>query len=410
MSTPDVLLIVGASLAGLRACEAARRYGFTGRLELVGAELYPPYDRPPLSKDFLDPDGYTAGPPCLPGAADLAAKLDVNLLLGDPAVALDATGHVVSTASRDLAYDALLIATGATARSLPGAKSLAGVHTLRTIDDARAIRAAFDAKARTVVIGAGFIGAEVAAAARKRNLAVTIVEAQATPLVRAVGPVAGAALAGLHSRNGTELRCGVEVSALVGSAKVEAVQLSDGTRLPADLVVVGIGAAPATGWLTGSGLTVEDGLVCDETLKAAPGVWAAGDVARWHHLDFDTLVRLEHWTNASEQAGHAVRNMLDPDAATPYSHVPYFWSDWYGSRIQFAGLPWGDPTVVTGDWGAGAFTALYRHEDRIIGALTLNRRADIMKYRALIARGASWSDGLALAAVRNRDGQVRSLA
>lgn len=402
MSTTGDLLIVGASLAGLRACEAARRLGFSGRLTLLGAEPHLPYDRPPLSKEFLGSADVESETPWLRGSEALVDTLDVNLILGEAATSLDVAGHAVSTASQDLRYGALLIATGVSARTLPNANALHGVHTLRTLEDAREVRTALDAHARTVVIGAGFIGAEVASAARSRGLSVTILEAQPTPLARAVGSVAGAALAGLHLRNGTDLRCGVQVAALVGADKVEAVRLIDGTEVPADLVVVGIGADPATEWLVGSGLTIDNGIVCDEMLRAAPDVWAAGDVARWHHPDFDSLLRLEHWANAGEQAAHAVRNLLDPDAATAYRHVPYFWSDLYDSRIQFAGVPWGDPMLVTGEWASEAFTALYRHEDRIVGALTLNRRADIMKYRTLIARSASWSDALALAELRNR--------
>ena len=407
------LVVVGASLAGLRACEAARRFGFEGRISLVGAEQHLPYDRPPLSKDFLDDAEPTEGPaadpapddaptvPWLPGGATLEGDLGVELLLGEPADVLDVEARTVVTASRTVEYDAVLIATGATPRTLPGTDHLAGVHTLRTLDDAHAVRSALRAGARTVVIGAGFIGAEVASAARKRGLDVTILEAQDTPLVRSVGATAGAALGRLHERHGAELRCGVAVDSLVGTTRVEGVRLADGSELGADLVVVGIGADPATGWLAGSGLDLENGVVCDETLCAAPGVWAAGDVARWLSPDFDTLLRLEHWTNASEQASHAVRNLLDPAAATAYRHVPYFWSDWYSSRIQFAGVPWGEPEVVSNDWDADNFTALYRHEDRVVGALTLNRRSDIMKYRALIAASRTWDDALTLAAARN---------
>jgi NADPH-dependent 2,4-dienoyl-CoA reductase/sulfur reductase-like enzyme len=401
VNPPGRVVVVGASLAGLRACEAARRLGFGGRITLVGAEPHLPYDRPPLSKQFLEMGTGVPAVPWLPAATVLEREYGVELLLGEPATALDVEAGTVATPSASIAYDAALIATGAAARSLPGADSLDGVCTLRTVDDAKVVREAFDAGARTVVIGAGFIGAEVASAARKRDLPVTILEAQDTPLVRAVGPVAGAALGRLHARYGTELRCGVAVDAVVGSGHVQAVRLADGTQVPADLVVVGIGASPATQWLAGAGLCLDDGVVCDETLRAAPGVWAAGDVARWLSPDFHTRLRLEHWTNASEQAGHAVRNLLDPAAATPYSHIPYFWSDWYGSRIQFAGVPWGNPELVYGEWDAEAFTALYRHEGHIVGVVTLNRRSDIMKYRALIARGATWTEALAFARARN---------
>ena len=233
---------------------------------------------------------------------------------------------VAGTAVR---YDAVVIATGATARGLPGAR------TLRTAEDAVAVRAALDDGARTVVIGAGFIGSEVASAARKRGLPVTIVEAAAVPLVRAVGEEAGAALAGLHHAAGTGLRLATEVTGVAAGG----VRLSTGEVLPADLVVAGIGADPATGWLEGSGLTLHErdrGVVCDATLSAGPpGVYAAGDVAHVANPLFDgEPMRPEHWTNAAEQGAAAARHALDPAGARAFEAVPYFWSDWYGHRIQ----------------------------------------------------------------------------
>ncbi|EWT06394.1 pyridine nucleotide-disulfide oxidoreductase [Intrasporangium chromatireducens Q5-1] len=397
---PRRIVVVGASLAGVRAVETARRLGHRGPLTLIGAEEHLPYDRPPLSKEFIGGSVVT-GPPHLMDQRQLIDGLGVTVRLGAAATALDVDQQVVEVDDMPVAYDALLIATGAQARTLPGTEGLGGVHTLRTLDDAAAIRAALDTGARTVVIGAGFIGSEVASAARRRGLPVTIVEAQATPLVRAVGEQAGRALAALHVRHGTDLRCGVGVAGLVGHERVEGVALTDGTVLPADLVVVGIGAAPVTAWLESSTLALDDGVVCDETLAAAPGVWAAGDVARWHHPDLGVALRLEHWTNAGDQASHAARNMLEPANATGYRHVPYFWSDWYRQRIQFAGLPDGHPQIVHGDWESDAFTALFRQGDRLTGALTLNRRGDIMKYRALISRGGSWDEARELAARRN---------
>ena len=393
------LVVVGASLAGLRAVEAARRAGFAGSIVLVGDETHLPYDRPPLSKEFLATDAVAV--PHFPGVAELADALGVELRLGAPATALDLGARAV-TADTEIPYDALLVATGVRARTLPGQERLAGVHSLRTVEDATAIRTAIHAGGRIVIIGGGFIGSEVASAALAHGRPATIVEAAPAPLARSVGPVAGARLGELHARFGTELRCGVGVAELQGDGHVEAVLLADGTRLEADLVVVGVGADPATGWLEHAGLTLDDGVVCDERLQAADGVWAAGDVARWRSLEFDTLLRLEHWTNAAEQAGHAVRNLLDPAAATPYHHVPYFWSDWYGQRIQFVGLAVGEPALVLGGWDEDAFVALFRSGERLSGALTLNRRGDIMKYRNLIASKASWDEALAFAASRQR--------
>jgi NADPH-dependent 2,4-dienoyl-CoA reductase/sulfur reductase-like enzyme len=399
-AVPGHVVVVGASLAGLRAVEAARRSGYRGRITLVGAEPHTPYDRPPLSKDFLDVTSELDAPP-LPGAEKLADELDVDLVLDSAATGLDVADHVVQVDGHAVPYDAVLVATGANARTLPMAGALDGVHTLRTVDDARAVRTALGRGARTVVVGAGFIGSEIASSARKRGLAVTILEAQTTPLVRSVGPHAGAALSALHERNGTDLRCGVGVTALLGDDHVRAVRLADGSEIPADLVVVGVGATPATAWLTGSGLTLDNGVVCDEYLRAGTDVYAAGDVARWRSPDFDALLRLEHWTNATEMSACAMRNLLSPPTAQSYSHIPYFWSDWYGSRIQFAGLPEGVPELVTGSWDDDAFVALYRRDDLLVGVLALNRRGDIMKYRALIARRANWQDALDLAATRN---------
>lgn len=398
------LVVVGASLAGLRAAEAARDAGHTGPVTLVGAEAHLPYDRPPLSKAFLDD----------PEAPDvrfrteehLRDELGVDLVLGEPATGLDADAREVVVGDRRIGYDALVVATGARARTLPG--DLAGVHTLRTLDDAQAVRAALDAGARTVVVGAGFIGSEVASGARRRGLPAIIVEALPVPLVRAVGEQMGAALSRLHEINGTDLRCGVGVDGLEGDGRVTGVRLADGTVLPADLVVAGIGATPDTGWLEGSGVGLDNGILADETLRTdLPGVYAAGDVVNWVNPLFSELptggrMRIEHWTSAAEQGARAARNALDPDAARPYETVPYFWSDWYGSRIQFVGVPRADEIrVVSGSPEDGRFVALYRTGDRLTGALTLERRADVMKYRVRIGRRTSWTDALAFAEERN---------
>ncbi|GGN19947.1 NAD(P)/FAD-dependent oxidoreductase [Streptomyces fuscichromogenes] len=399
------LVVVGASLAGLRAVEAARRDGFDGRITLVGAEPHLPYDRPPLSKRFLDASGTDPVPPTFRTEEALRTDLGAELLLGDPATFLDTAARTIVVGGRTIGYDALVVATGATARRLPGAAGLTGVHTLRTLDDALAVRRALDSGARTVVIGAGFIGAETAAAARKRGLDVVVVETQPTPLVRAVGEAMGGALASLHLRHGTDLRCGLSVTSLEGEERVERVRLSDGSVLDADLVVVGTGAVPATDWLEDSGLTLSNGVVCDETLcTGAEGVYAAGDVARWHNPAFDRLMRLEHWISAAEQGAVAARNALNPAAAKTYATVPYFWSDQYDSRIQFVGVPQSDEIdVVDGDIeGDQHGVALYRGGDRLVGALAVNRPTEIMKYRGLIARGASWAEGLAFARSRSR--------
>jgi NADPH-dependent 2,4-dienoyl-CoA reductase/sulfur reductase-like enzyme len=404
-TAPGRLVVVGASLAGLRAVEAARKAGFGGTITLIGAEPHAPYDRPPLSKAYLDvrPSGAAPAPVTFRTEDFLRDELGVSLLLGTPATGLDVQCREVLAGDAAVGYDALVIATGAAARRLPGAEGLAGVHPLRSIDDAVAVRAALEAGARTVVIGAGFIGSEVASAARKRGLQVTVVEALPVPLVRAVGEVMGGACATLHQRNGTDLRTRATVTALEGDGRVESVLLSDGTRIGADLVVAGVGAAPATGWLNGSGLRLDDGVLCDETLwTGVDGVYAAGDVVRWHNPLFGRRMRLEHWTSAAEQGAAAARNAIDPGAARAYQTVPYFWSDWYDSRIQFVGVPAADEVrLVDGDpEGGGRCTALYREGDRLTGALTINGQSVIMKYRALIAKRTGWEDALAFAGQR----------
>lgn len=402
--SPRRLVVVGASLAGLRAVEGARRAGFDGTVTLLGAEEHLPYDRPPLSKELL-----AAGPPSsahlLPDSDDLAGVLGVRVLTSTTATALDVQRHAVTVSGPDgtsdeLEYDDLLVTTGAQPRTLPSAEGLEGVEVLRTLEDALRIRAALERGARTVVVGGGFVGAEVASAAVRRGLAPVIVEAAPVPLVRALGTTAGTALAQMHERHGTRLLCGVAVERFLGEERVTGVRLDDGRELPADLVVVGVGADPCTEWLAGSGLAVEDGLVCDSLLRAGTDVWAAGDVARWERPDLGRSVRLEQWTNAGDQAAHAVANLLDPAAATPYEPVPYFWSDWYGEWIQFAGLPVGEPEVVIGGWDEPSLLALYRDGNRFAGVLAVNRRGDVMKFRALLARGRSYDAALDLAARR----------
>lgn len=397
------LVVVGASLAGLRAVEAARKAGFDGPISLVGAEEYLPYDRPPLSKAYLDDVGSAPEPPTFRTEDVVRDELGAQLWLGMPATALDTDAKEVVAGDRALGYDKLVIATGARARELPHTADLAGVHTLRTLDDAAAIRAAFDRRARTVIIGGGFIGSEIASGARKRGIDVTVLEQSPTPLKRAVGEVMGEACTALHHLNGTDLRCGVGVTGLHGDTHVEQVALSDGSTVDAELVVVGVGAEPSTEWLERSGVPVDDGVLCDATLfTGVDGVYAAGDVARWYNPLFERRMRLEHWTSAAEQGAAAAKNALNPSAAKPYQTVPYFWSDWYDSRIQFVGVPDADEVhVVEGeDPSAQRRVALYRQGDRLMGALTINGQTVIMKYRTMIAKNASWEEALTFAEKR----------
>ncbi|MXZ30211.1 MAG: oxidoreductase, partial [Acidimicrobiia bacterium] len=332
------VIVVGASLAGMRAAESLRREGFDGAITVVGDETDAPYDRPPLSKQVLAGEWATERI-ALYDAASLA-DLRLTWRLGARAVSFEAASRTVTLADGErLAADGVVIATGARPRTLRGAEGLAGVYTLRTLADSLAVRAEFDAgPQRVVVVGAGFIGAEVAATARRRGLDVTMVEMAETPLERVLGAEMGRVCAEVHADHGVDLRTGVGVESITGAGRAEQVVLSDGARLEADVVVVGVGVVPNTDWLASSGLEIDDGVVCDETCLAAPGVVAAGDVARWPNRLFGESMRVEHWDNAVEQGMAAARRLLAAGGATePFAPVPWFWSDQYDRKIQLAG-------------------------------------------------------------------------
>lgn len=390
------LVVVGASRAGLYAVEGARRDGYDGPITLIGAEAHLPYDRPPLSKEFLDPNEVDPPAPTYRSEETLRRDLGVDVRLSTAATRLDPHRREVWLGDQPLPYTALVIATGAAACTLPDADQLDGVLTLRTLDDARRLRSAMDAGARTVVVGAGLIGSEVAAAAVKRGLPLTLVEALPTPMWRAVGEQSGKVCARLHELHGTRLLTGVHVTALQGPTRVRRVWLADGTTLDADLVVVGTGVRPVTDWLDGSGLSVDDGVVCDETLSTGvPGVYAAGDVVRWPNPQLGRRMRLEDWTSAAEQGRLAARNALDPSTARPYATVPYIWSDQYGSRLQFVGTPDADEVVtIVDELEERRYLALHRTGDRLTGAFGLDQTRVVPRLRAMIRRGSSFEDGL----------------
>lgn len=371
---PDArtVAVIGASLAGLSAARALRAQGYDGRLVLVGEEDHPPYDRPPLSKAFL-----------LGGAseADLAltapedADLGLEWQLGRRAEHLDAAAGLVRLAGgEELRADGIVLATGARARRLLGTDGLDGVHVLRSLEDARALREALPAAAHVVIVGAGFIGAEVASAARALRREVTVVEALPVPLAGVLGPEMGAACARLHGDHGVRLLTGTGVARLRGRQRVDAVELLDGRVLPADLVVVGIGAAPAVEWLAGSGLRISGGVLTGaDGATGIPGVVAVGDCATPYDPVLGTHVRVEHWTHALEQPAAAAAVLLGRTPPPPA--LPYFWSDQYGHTIQYAGRHAAGDTVrvVEGDPGQHSFLAVYEREGRPVAALGMDQ-------------------------------------
>lgn len=395
------IVIVGGSLAGLSAAESLRSSSFEGRITVISDEYRMPYDRPPLSKEVLAGDWQPYRSELRSG--EQYEALDVRWLLGDRAESLDAATRILSLRSgRELEYDGLVIATGARVRTLPDTDSMGGVHVLRTFDDCLGLRAALDAGPnRVAVIGAGFIGAEVAATCRKRGHEVTLIEALPQPLGRVLGPDMGEVMADIHRAHGVDLRLGVGVERLEAADRgVESVLLADGTQIEASVVVVGIGVIPNTEWLDGSGLEVDNGVVCDETCLAAPRIVAAGDVARWPNRLFGETMRVEHWDNAIDQGTHAAKTLLADMAGgkgEPFAPVPYFWSDQYDKKIQFAGRGGPDDTraIAYGSVDEGRFCALYGREGRLVGVLGVNRMPKVMRLRRQIADGVSFDEAVA---------------
>ncbi len=357
--------IIGASLAGLRSAQELRAQGYDGEVVLVGDELHKPYDRPPLSKAFLAGTASRESLDLLDASSDLA----LTWRLGVRAERLD-HGRVLLSDGGSLEPDGLVIATGGRARTLPGFADVEGVHTLRTLDDALALRSALAGSPRVVIVGAGFIGAEVASTCRSLGLDVTVLEALPAPLAPVLGPELAAVCAGLHVSGGTSLRCGALVDSLVtSSGRVTGVRLAGGAELPADVVVVGVGMTPATEWLAGSGLVVDNGVVCDSGLVTAlPNVVAVGDVARFGGS------RHEHWTNATEQAPVAVANLLAGSTVRSYIPSGYVWSDQYSARLQLAGhpLPGDEVSFVDGSPAEGAFVATYLRGGETVGVFAMN--------------------------------------
>ncbi|TGD85225.1 p-cumate dioxygenase [Mycolicibacterium sp. CH28] len=379
------VLIVGASVAGIRAAMGLRAHGYDGAITVVESESETPYDKPPLSKGMLLPDGIPT--PVQLVSADELSALDVDLRLGTTALALDPERRIVSTADENVAYTSLIVATGVRPRRIAGTEALSGVYTLRQARDARALRAALPAARNVVIVGAGFIGAEFASVARKYDCSVNIVETQQTPLEHLLGRCVGAEIACLHEMNGVAVHTGTSVAGFLGSSAVEGVRLSDGRCLPADLVLVGIGAEPGTEWLRGSGLPIQNGIQCDTNLRVIgfPGIYAAGDVALRYHPLYGCELRIEHWTNAGEQGALVAATIVGATAPAP--QLPYVWSDQYGRRIQIIGRPaLGELTCQRGAVRQGPYLAVYAdHAGTLVGAVAVDDTRALMSCRRAIA-------------------------
>jgi 3-phenylpropionate/trans-cinnamate dioxygenase ferredoxin reductase subunit len=395
----QTVVVAGASLAGLTAADTLRSNGFDGRIVVVDRAGVLPADRPPLSKQVLvgtmEPAGATQP------LAHRVEELGLELRLGCGADSLRAAEREVDLDDgTTLAADGIVVATGSAPRRLES--DLAGVHVLRDLDDCLAIRADVERSPRRVlVVGAGFIGAEVAASCRERGLEVTMVESLDRPMQRVLPGEIGDFFTDLHRRHGVDVRLGVGVAGLLGGDRVERVELTDGEFVDVDVVVAGIGVVPNTGWLDGSGLTVDNGVVCDETLLAAPGIVAAGDVARWPHPLYDEVVRVEQWENAIEQGEHAARRLLaeldGSPSPGPFATVPWFWTDQYDRKVQLAGRvgPGDGVEVVEGSIAAQRFVALFRRDDRCIGVLGVNRPRHVVQLRMRMATPLPWADAVA---------------
>ena len=394
------VVVVGASLAGLRAAETLRAQGFDGELTIIGAEAHPPYNRPPLSKGVLT-GALTVDSCTLQPAADLGA----SWVLGRPATALDPVRREVVVAGGDVhAFDGLVIATGSRPKPWPGSRAPSGVFFFRDIEQAIALRAALAQRpSRLLVVGAGFIGSEVASSAAAIGVPVTLVELDEAPLAALLGPEVGAFLADLHRTHGVDLRTQTTVDRFLGDGRLRGARLTDGTTVEADVAVIALGATPNTEWLATSGLRLDRGVVCDATLACvgAIGIVAAGDVARWPHPLFgDEPVAVGHWSNAVEQGQAAARTLLAGDTAEPFRAVPTFWSDVHGHKIRSAGLPQlaDEAYMVEGSPEEGRFAAVYGRGGTMVGALTVNLNRRLARYERLIEERESVGTALQVAA------------
>jgi 3-phenylpropionate/trans-cinnamate dioxygenase ferredoxin reductase component len=384
------IVIVGGGLAAARTAEQLRRSEYTGPVAIVSDEEHLPYDRPPLSKEVLraETDDVTLKP------AEFYAEHDITVLLGKRARSVDTAAQKLTLADgSELPYDELVIATGLVPKRIPSFPDLDGIHVLRNFDESLALRKEASSARRAVVIGAGFIGCEVAASLRGMGVDVVLVEPQPSPLASVLGEQIGELVARLHRAEGVDVRCSVGVSEVSGADRVQKVVLGDGSEVEADIVVVGIGSRPATEWLEGSGIEIDNGVVCDEHGRtSAPHVWAIGDVASWRH-PVGHQVRVEHWSNVADQARALVPAMMGQEPPATVS-VPYFWSDQYDVKIQCLGEPEaGDVVHIVEDDGR-KFLAFYERDGVVAGVVGGGMPGKVMKARNKIASGAPIADVL----------------
>lgn len=375
------IVIVGGGLAAARTAEQLRRSEYSGPITIVSDEVHLPYDRPPLSKEVLRKEvDDTALKP-----REWYDENDITLRLGSAARSLDTAAQTVTLDDgTTLGYDELVIATGLVPRRIPAIPDLEGIRVLRSVDESMALREHASSAQRAVVIGAGFIGCEVAASLRSLGVDVVLVEPQPTPLAAVLGQQIGELVARLHRAEGVDVRLGVGVSEVRGDTHVEAVVLSDGTELPADIVVVGIGSRPATEWLEGSGVQVDNGVICDEAGRtSAPNVWALGDVASWRDAT-GHQGRVEHWSNVADQARVVVPALLGREVPSVVV-VPYFWSDQYDVKIQCLGEPEADDVVHVVEDDGRKFLAYYERDGALVGVVGGGMPGKVMKVRAKIA-------------------------
>ncbi|MFF5019220.1 NAD(P)/FAD-dependent oxidoreductase [Streptomyces sp. NPDC001165] len=374
------VVVAGAGMAGVQTAVALREQGFTGTVTLIGAEPHQPYDRPPLSKAVLL--GKAEG-----SAFDVDFEsLGVELRLGCEVLGVRPGDHELDTEAGPVPYDVLVLATGAEPITLPGTEGVPGVHLLRTLDDAERLRPVLARQHSIVVVGAGWIGAEFATAAREAGCAVTVVEAADRPLAGALPPEVAAPMAAWYADSGAELR----THARVERVEPGAVLLADGTRLPADAVVVGIGARPATAWLAGSGIEVgaHGEVVADAHLHTSvEDVYAVGDCASFPSARYGTRLLVHHWDNALQGPRTVAANILG-ETPVVYDPVPYFWSEQFGRFVQYAGHhPAADRMVWRGDPASPAWTVCWLREDRLVALLAVGRPRDLAQGRRLIEAG-----------------------